>query len=109
MRCVGERQCIVVDARPLMLAVPLFPSKADRRADKRSCKAECDHGCDLNVDDGPHGLSESFLWENLQEEKQEGELDKAEGVEVRDLAYPEVLHITLASDCDREARILPEA
>ena len=108
MCCVGERQCIVVDAHPLMLAVPLFPSKADRCANKRSCKAECDHGCNLNVDDGPHGLSESFLWEDLQEEEQKGELDEAEGVEVRDLAYPEILHMTLATDYEREVRGLPE-
>jgi hypothetical protein len=53
-------------------------------------------------------LSESFLWEDLQEEEQKGELDEAEGVEVRDLAYPEILHMTLATDYEREVRGLPE-
>ena len=89
MRCVGERQCIIINAHSLVLAIPLFPSKADRRADKGSCKAKCDHGCNLNVDDGPHGLSESFLWEDLQKEEQKGELDETKGVEICDLAYPE--------------------
>jgi hypothetical protein len=91
-----------------MFTVPLFPSKANRRANKRSCKAKCDHGRNLNVDDGPDGLSKSLLWEDLQEEEQERELNEATGVEVRDLAYPEVLQVTLASDCEREARSLPE-
>ena len=108
MRGVSECQCIVVDARSLVLAVPLFPGEADRRADKCSRKAKCNHGCNLNVDDGPHRLTKSLLWEDLQEEEQEGELDETEGVEVRDLAYPEVLHITLATDYEREVRGLPE-
>ena len=108
MRCVSERQCIVVDAHSLMLAVPLFPSKADRRANKRCCKTEGDHGCNLNIDDDPHGLSKSLFRENLQEEEQKGELDETESVEVRDLAYPEVLHLTLANDYRREIKGLPE-
>lgn len=108
MRGVSECQCIVVDARSLVLAVPLFPGEADRRADKCSRKAKCNHGCNLNVDDGPHRLTKSLLWEDLQEEEQEGELDETEGVEIRDLAYPEQLHVTLVNDCKQGIRGLPE-
>lgn len=88
---MSEGKCIVVDARPRMLTIPLFPRKVYRRTDKRGCEIESDHRSDLEVDGGPHDLPEPLFRKDLKVEEQKRKLDEAEGTEVCYLADPEVL------------------
>ena len=108
MTGVSKGKGIIIDTRPGVLAIPLLPRKADRRADKGGCKTKGDHRSDLEVDDGPDDLSEALFGEDLEVEKQERQLDEAEGGEVCDLTDPEQLEAPvsqgLQEDRDRLTR-----